>query len=334
MAVKDGEKLVAGAIESILDQTYKNLEFIIINDGSTDDTIKVIEGFNDPRIMLFSQENQGLSRSLNRGLRVARGEFIARQDHDDISKPKRLELQLDFLERNSEIGLVGSAAEIWSSIGPTGRFHDHPTSPWQLKFELLFNNPFVHTSWMFRRDVLKTVGYYTEDRSREPPEDYEFISRIAREYKVANLKERLVIYRELNNSLSSQIRPGAIDTENSFSKRMSVISAENFCFCLGGKYLDELSLNFGALVHDAIIDRPIQVDLIVNSLKKIAIVDQAFSGDTGDKNKLILDRILWLRLKNAYREKNNITSHNFFYNFKSIVKCKYYGLQYKIYKWL
>jgi glycosyltransferase involved in cell wall biosynthesis len=232
-----------------LNQTFTDFEFIIINDGSADNTLEILSEYKDPRIQVYSQENQGLARSLNRGVCLSTGIYIARQDHDDISLPTRLEKQVEYLEIHPECGLLGTAAEIWSSTGPTGRYHHHPTSSPLLKFELIFNNPFVHTSWMFRSDIVSQVGYYTIDPQREPPEDYEYASRIARKFEVANLSEVLVIYREMPNSLSSEIRPNQDSTIKYFTNKLAIISGENIAYWNMKSLDDKDAINFGALLH-------------------------------------------------------------------------------------
>ena len=249
MAVKNGGQIMREAIDSILKQTFTDFELIIINDGSTDETLEVISQYPDSRIQVYSQENQGLARSLNRGVCLATGKYIARQDHDDISLLTRLEKQVAYLEANPKVGLLGTAAEIWNQTGPTGRFHHHPTKPAILAFDLIFNNPFVHTSWMFRSSVINQIGYYTIEPKREPPEDYEYVSRICREFEVSNLPETLVIYREFPNSLSSQIRPNQEGKIKTFIERLSLISAENIAYWNAIDPSDYRAVDFGALLH-------------------------------------------------------------------------------------
>ena len=227
MAVKNGGQIMREAIDSILNQTFTDFEFIIINDGSTDETLEVLAEYSDPRIQVYSQENQGVARSANRGIALARGFYIARQDHDDISLPTRLEKQVAYLDAHPECGLLGTAAEIWSSSGPTGRYHDHPTNSSLLKFELIFNNPFVHTSVMFRRDIIKVVGLYDPRALIAPLDDYHFISRVARSYPVSNLAQRLVIYRENHNSLTSSLRNNA---ETHLQQKLGFISGQNLAY--------------------------------------------------------------------------------------------------------
>lgn len=249
MAVKNGGQVVRQAVESILNQTFTDFEFIIINDGSTDETMEVLSEYKDSRIHIFSQENEGLARSLNRGLSLAVGEYIARQDHDDISSPMRLQKQVAYLREHPECGLLGTAAHIWDLKGTLNRRHDHPTDPATLAFDLIFNNPFVHTSWMFPSTVISNIGYYTIDPDREPPEDYEYVSRINRIYSVANLSEPLVIYREVPNSLSSQLRPNAGIQRKSFSSKLAVISSENIAWFNDLEFDNLNAIFFGRLVH-------------------------------------------------------------------------------------
>jgi len=250
MAVKNGGHLLAGSVQSILDQTFKDFELIIINDGSTDDTLETLAQFTDPRIRVVSQENQGLAKSLNRGIELARGQFIARQDHDDLSMPTRFEKQIAYFQTHPHCGLLGTASEIWSEDGPTGRSHNHPCDSGVLAFKLLFNNPFVHTSWMFRKAVVEKVGLYTTDLARQPPEDYEYVSRIVREFDVANLPERLVVYREMQNSMSSMIRPKNLVLNNPFSERLALISTENITYAAQLTSTNIDAQNFGALTHN------------------------------------------------------------------------------------
>lgn len=250
LPVFNGEQYLKESINSILNQSYDDFELIIINDGSEDGSQKIIESYSDPRIRVLHQSNMGLPAALNNGLGLSRGKYIARQDADDISLSMRLEKQVNFLEQNPRCGLVGSAAEIWVEKCPSGRYHDHPLCSGALEFELIFNNPFVHSSWMFRRDIIPLVGRYCTDISRQPPEDYEYISRIASHYHLANLQERLVIYREVKNSLSSQIRPENLQKNNNFSQRLALISAENLARALNEGSISHEIQNFGFLWHD------------------------------------------------------------------------------------
>jgi glycosyltransferase involved in cell wall biosynthesis len=101
--VYNGERFLREAVESILNQTFEDFEFIIINDGSTDRTGEILNSYKDERLKIFNQPNRGLTKSLNRALKLSQGKYIARQDADDISEPNRLEVQVTYLEFHPEV---------------------------------------------------------------------------------------------------------------------------------------------------------------------------------------------------------------------------------------
>jgi glycosyltransferase involved in cell wall biosynthesis len=201
LPVYNSEKYLGESVAAILDQTFMDFEFIIINDGSKDRSEEKILEFKDPRIRYIKQENAGLAATLNNGIAVTKGKYIARQDHDDISLPERLEKQVRFMESHPKVGLLGSWAEIINEEGKsTGHFHKHPSENHVLKFLLLFNNPFVHSSVMIRKEVLERSGVY--DTRKDVFEDHNLWSRMASHTELANLPEVLLKYRELNSSMS------------------------------------------------------------------------------------------------------------------------------------
>jgi glycosyltransferase involved in cell wall biosynthesis len=264
MPVKNGALYVCEAIDALLQQTCTDFELIVIDDGSTDATLELIKQFSDSRITVVSQENQGVARAANRGFALARGQYISRHDHDDISLPTRLAKQVAFLDNNPQCGLVGTRAQIWSGDRPTQRVHDHPSTPGVVAFALLFNAPFVNTSCLFRRTVLTQVGMYTTDPARSNPEDFEFFSRVARQFAVANLSERLVYYREVPNSHSSTLRSSTTDNvfqKDGFVARLALFSAENLAAAVGISATSELAKQFGNLVHFRFNDLPSSVDI-------------------------------------------------------------------------
>src|SRR5947207_1274318 len=108
MSVYNGENYLAEAIDSILNQTFKDFEFIVIDDGSSDTSLKIIKKYTDPRIKLISRKNKGLVASLNEGLAKAKGDYIARQDADDVSLPQRLKKEVEYLDAHPKVALVGS----------------------------------------------------------------------------------------------------------------------------------------------------------------------------------------------------------------------------------
>jgi glycosyltransferase involved in cell wall biosynthesis len=294
MTVRNGGDLLARAVDSILNQTCGNFEFIIINDGSTDDTLAVLKGYTDPRIQIYSQENQGVAKSANRGLSLAKGQYIARQDHDDFSLSTRLEKQLAFLERHDDYGLIGTGAEIWSSGRPTGRYHDHPTHAGVLAFELNFNNPFVHTSCMFRKAVVDGVGYYSTDPLITPIDDYEFVSRVSRRFKVGNLAERLVIYTETVGSLSRPLG-SKIDT-HFVGQRVVNISSQNIAFTCAQRDDSVHVRNLAALINNQL--HLIQGKPSYRAMREL--VRAAGSKHRQQVNDLELDEAIARQLDNLY----------------------------------
>lgn len=226
LPVYNGAPYLADAIQSILNQIHGDWEMVIINDGSVDASAEIIGQFQDARIRYFDQENRGLAATLNRAIGLARGTYLARQDQDDLSSHDRFHKQVTFLDAHPDVGMLGSWAEIWNGNRPTGRMLAHPTDDASLKFHLLFDNPFVHSSIMIRRCILDEVGGYSEDPTRQPPEDYELWSRVARRSRVANLPETLIAYREVQGSMS---RTG----DRPFVRNLITISAENIARASG-----------------------------------------------------------------------------------------------------
>lgn len=243
MPVYNGEAYLRDAIESVLSQTdVKNIEILIINDGSKDQTAEILKSYQDPRLKILHQPNQGLAKTLNVGLNIASGKYIARHDQDDIMLPGRLQKQFQFLEENPEIGMVGTWADIYEGVIASGRVHAHPSDSQVLSARLLFDNPFVHSSIMMRADLIRRIGGYTIDKSRQPPEDYELWSRVARVSKIANLSEILTIYREVPSSMSRI-------PHNPFLEKILKISAENIHASLYKKYKFEECYSLTCIYH-------------------------------------------------------------------------------------
>jgi glycosyltransferase involved in cell wall biosynthesis len=250
----NGEQYIGATIESILNQTYENFELIIVDDGSTDETASIIKQISDPRIQIVSQQNQGVCKATNRGFSMARGKYLVRHDHDDLSFPKRLERQVKFLEDHPECAFVGSWTQIWEGNQPTERVHRHPTEPAQVALAILFNSPFVHTACLYRKEIFDQTGGYTEDINRVPPEDYEYFSRISRKYVMANIPEVLVMYREVNNSMSSMLRSNQLDKKAKFVFNLSRISSENLAHYVGESSSHSAIQDFGALIHHGLVE--------------------------------------------------------------------------------
>lgn len=194
MSVYNGEKYLREAVDSIFGQTFGDFEFIIINDGSTDKTQEILDTYKDPRIVQINQDNMGLTGSLNKGLHIARGEYIARMDSDDISLPHRLERQLSFMDANPEIGICGSWVEIIGEKGESKDTWRYPTEPGAIRCKMLFESALAHPSVMMRRTLFLERGLcYNKSYTRS--QDYELWVRASRYTSLANIGEVLLLYR-------------------------------------------------------------------------------------------------------------------------------------------
>ena len=195
MAVHDGERYVAAAVDSVLAQRFRDLELIVVDDGSTDRTVEIVRARADPRIRIVSNErNLGLARSLNIGVAEARGEFVARLDADDVATPERLTRQVAFMDANEDVALVGSWYHEMAADGTPGAPVRLPTRHWDLRWSLCIHCPFVHSAVLWRRRIVaEQVGGYDERLSFS--EDYDLWWRLSARLRVANLPEYLLYLR-------------------------------------------------------------------------------------------------------------------------------------------
>lgn len=200
LPVFNSEKYLRQAIDSILNQTFKNFELLIINDGSTDGSNIIINSYSDERIRVLDNcENVGLTASRNRGLQEARGEYVALLDSDDIAYSTRLYDQVTFLEKNKDFGLIASWANIIDETSnTTGEIWKYDASPEKIISILLFHNYFVQSAVMLRKSCLPAECY----RNFQLAEDYDFWVRIARNTRVWNLQKVLIGYRIHKESIS------------------------------------------------------------------------------------------------------------------------------------
>lgn len=203
MSAYNAQPFVSEAIQSMLNQTFTDFEFLIINDGSTDGTDAVLAKYEklDRRIRILSQENKGLISSLNRGCRLARGKYIARMDADDISLPARLEKQVQHLESHPEIGILGTWIGVIDEEGSPLRTWKPPASPAVLMWTLCFRCGLAHPSVMMRRDIVASLGFYRPEALHV--EDYDLWARASHVTRLANIREILCLYRHWAGNVCS-----------------------------------------------------------------------------------------------------------------------------------
>ncbi|ADE13112.1 glycosyltransferase family 2 protein [Sideroxydans lithotrophicus] len=200
MPVYNGEKYLAEAIDSILKQTFSDFEFIIIDDGSTDNSLQVLKKYQerDTRIRLISRENRNLATTLNDIIDLAKGQWIARMDQDDVALPQRFERQLRWLQE-TDADICGSWARLFGTADT--RVLKHAQSDSAVKAELLFGSPFAHPSVMMKADLVKGLRY---DKAWEKCEDYDLWERAAQAgWNMTNVPEVLLLYRQHETQIST-----------------------------------------------------------------------------------------------------------------------------------
>ena len=205
MSVRNGQRHLREAVDSILGQTYRDFELIIVDDGSTDGTLEILRSYGDPRITLIPQEHRGLVPSLNRAIGSATAPYVARMDADDVAAPSRLEDQTAFLDSHPEFVLVGSNLLFIDESGHTVLdspllLHDE-----EIRLEMLTRCPFGHSSVMFRREAAVAAGLYRRDYW--PAEDYDLWRRLATHGRFANLNTTLTRYRVSAEGVTSTNGP-------------------------------------------------------------------------------------------------------------------------------
>ncbi len=194
MCVFNGERFLHEAVESILVQSFRDFEFIVIDDGSSDSTPSILDTFagRDKRLKVRREPHVGLIGSLNKGCCLAQGEYIARMDADDIAKPDRLALQVEFMKGNPDIGVLGGTVELMDATGRTIGCSQNPLKDAEIRKALQHRCPLWHPTVFFRREVFAQVGGY---RAVVDAEDYDFWLRAAERFQMANLSSVLLQYR-------------------------------------------------------------------------------------------------------------------------------------------
>lgn len=220
MPVYNAAPFLRESIESILNQTYKDFEFLIFNDGSTDNSTEIIESYKDPRIKFFnSEKNYGYVKHLNEGIKLAQGEYIARMDADDISLNKRFEKQVLFLDNNKEYGICGTG--IWQFYSKAKKQqYLLPITHEDIQLEQFFNCSFIHPTVMIRNKILSTNGL-AYDENDMPAEDYNLWAKILDYTKGYNLPESLLYYRRHKNQTSND---STLRTEKANKARIKYLS--------------------------------------------------------------------------------------------------------------
>lgn len=204
MSVYNAEKDLKASIDSILNQSVRDLEFIIINDGSTDSSLEILEGYAraDTRVRIISHRNKGLTKSLNVGIKEARGTFIARQDADDVSYPERLEKQLKLFSANRPVVLAGGNCDDFCDGRQIGEWGSYDEA--DLQKVVFLKTPFAHSTAMMRTDICRELGGY--DESYKTAQDMELWMRFAKRGKLAMVADPILKRNIVKGSISTKRR--------------------------------------------------------------------------------------------------------------------------------
>lgn len=194
MSVFNDERYVAQAVESILAQSFTDFEFLVMDDGSTDETGPILDRFTDPRLRVIrSEKNQGIAYQVNRGMSEARGKYIARMDGDDVALPDRLRLQVEFLEANPSVMICGGQVIRFSAEGREVLW-DFPIESEKLLACLFFRGCFCNPATMFRTALVQELDFRYSD-GWQLAEDYYFWYRVLKQFPGANLPQPILRYR-------------------------------------------------------------------------------------------------------------------------------------------
>jgi len=315
LPVYNGEKYLSEAIESILNQTYENFEFIIINDGSTDNSLELIEKYKeiDNRIIVISRENKGLIGTLNEGIEKSRGKYIARMDQDDISLPNRFEEQIKIMENNEEIIVCGSWINIFGN-NIKNKIVKYYQKDKQIKSNLLLSCCFAHPSVMMRKDVFVDNDIWY-DMDFKNAEDYHLWTQLAKVGKFYNIPKVLLNYRFLETSITRVADKNELQRkkvyENIFEEALSLIDYK--------MNEEEIELSFIISHKDRI--KVNKIDLNKLRMYFDRVVQANYQNDFADSftlYKMLGNR--WLLNFILHKDIKSIFSKYFWYGVVSVIK--------------
>ena len=218
MPVYNAEKYLKSAIDSILSQTYSDFEFVIVDDCSSDASVSIIESYNDSRIVfLKNEQNSGVAVTLNRGLELCRGEYIARMDSDDISRPERFAKQVAFLDMNPDVAVVTCGVRTFCDEKTISECGWSNVEPERIKKDLFFSCALAHPTVMMRKDIVSSLGGYAPEYNGL--EDYELWCRIIENHKIASVGEVLFEYRVHGGQVSKKPPESVKNAQKKLKKR-------------------------------------------------------------------------------------------------------------------
>ncbi len=291
MPIFNVERFIKEAIESILNQTFNDFEFIIINDGSTDNSFKIIKEYakKDNRIIIINNsKNLGIIKSLNLGLKKAQGKYVARMDGDDISKPKRLEIQYNFLEKNKDIFLVGTGSEKINENSKIISIHNPIVSEKKIIKTLPKKNCFRHSSIMFRNE--KNIFYREKMHFVE---DYDlYLLLLSKNKRLLNLPFYLLKYRIRENSINIEKAGKQVlfnqRAKEFYKQRLKSTNDEYEYF----NPKEILKINVNKSIDKLVLRSEIKVNFKLNNFERVRVFCKKYFKNHGYFNKMRVYYIL------------------------------------------
>lgn len=227
MTVYNGGEYLKSSVQSVLNQTFKDFEFLVVNDCSNDDSVKTIESFKDDRIVIYNNErNIGQTKSLNVGLNLARGKYIARMDADDMAFPSWLDKSVDYIRRHPEYAAVGSYAVVIDGLGNPQKIHKTPINFHQIIVGLFFAKVMNHVGAVIKKEAIIEKGGYNENFSAA--QDYELWSSLIRMgYQIINIPDILVSIRVHENSFGfmEETKKGLQDAAETITRNVNTLTS-------------------------------------------------------------------------------------------------------------
>jgi glycosyltransferase involved in cell wall biosynthesis len=223
--VYNGEKYIAEAINSVLSQTYPHFELIVVNDGSTDNTLQLLSGFKDERIRIIDlKENRGNCAASNVALKQAKGKYIARMDADDVSLPQRIEKQVTYMELYPDVLLSGTFLQLMNEKGKLSEdVWEYYLRDSDIKIDFLFRSAVIQGTSIIRKEVIDKPGLlYDETNKASYAEDFDFFYRISQVGKLGNIPEILLHYRRHEENITKKLKTRAAELKAGNFKRVLV----------------------------------------------------------------------------------------------------------------
>ncbi|MBI5324347.1 MAG: glycosyltransferase [Ignavibacteriae bacterium] len=292
MSVFNGEKYLTEAIQSILEQSFSDFEFIIVDDGSTDSSREIINSFNDSRIKpIINGENIGLTKSLLKGYEYCHGEFIARMDADDISLPDRFKKQIEYFDKHPEVGVLGTNAY---AIGNNSKLKykiNYPENHSFINWSLLFSNPICHPSVMIRKIVIEKFGFYNDEFQRS--QDYDYWIRLISNVKFYNIQKPLILLRISGQKVSitqfkDQLKSAIFICQNHLSEFI--------------EYNIDYKIIKGLWTwrFDTIAEAKVMIDTIIKSFNKLSSLNKLSESELSQISKDAARRFLLIAINKIY----------------------------------